>query len=271
MNGGHMRFDEFLASHPVFRVEELSAMWNGKPNKWTLKATLAYHRKQGHIILVRRGLYAAVPPGASPDTCPVDPYLLASKVADDAVLAYHTSLEVHGKAHSIFEWFRYLTSRDTRPLVFRSNRFEGSRPPAALRARRQEDFGVKTVERSGVPVRITSLERTLVDVLDRPDLSGGWEEIWRSLESVEFFDLAQVVEYALLLENATTASKVGYFLDQHRKALMVEDDHLEPLKSRRPKRPHYMDRSRRDKGQLVPEWNLIVPVYVANRSWEESQ
>ncbi|MDZ7837948.1 MAG: hypothetical protein U5N58_08345 [Actinomycetota bacterium] len=31
-------------------------------------------------------------------------------------------------------------------------------------------------------------------------LSGTWEEIWRSLESIEFFDLDQVLAYVLLLE-----------------------------------------------------------------------
>ncbi len=45
---------------------------------------------------------------------------------------------------------------------------------------------------------------------------GGWEEIWRSLETVEFFDLDRIVEYVLLLGNATTASKVGYYLEEHR-------------------------------------------------------
>ena len=47
-----------------------------------------------------------------------------------------------------------------------------------------------------------------MDVLDRPDLAGGWEEVWRSLESVEFFDIDQVVRYSLLLENATTCAIV---------------------------------------------------------------
>lgn len=266
-----MRFEEFLASHPVFTLDELSRAAGKRANPWTLKATLAYHRKQGRVLLVRRGLYAAVPLGASPQTCPVEPYLLASKLADDSVLAYHTALEAHGKAHSVFERFHYLTNRSTRPLVFRSRRFEGVRPPAALRAKRKEGFGIKTQDRAGVAVRVTSLERTLVDVLDRPELGGGWEEIWRSLESVEFFDLATVVEYALLLDNATTVAKVGYFLDQHRETLMVEDAHLGPLKKRRPKRPHYMERSRRRRGRSVVEWNLVVPVAVAERSWEETR
>ncbi len=38
---------------------------------------------------------------------------------------------------------------------------------------------------AGGIVRVTAFERTLVDVLDAPDLGGGWEEVWRSLEMVE--------------------------------------------------------------------------------------
>lgn len=73
------------------------------------------------------------------------------------------------------------------------------------------------MDRAGLSVRVTSLERTLVDVLVRPDLGGGWEEIWRSLEMVEFFDLDVVIDYTLLFENATTAAKVGFFLELRRR------------------------------------------------------
>jgi predicted transcriptional regulator of viral defense system len=201
----------------------------------------------------------------------VDPYLVASRLAPDAVLAYHTALEAHGRAHSVFERFIYLTGHDTRPLAFRSLSFEGVRPPAALRNKGKENFGVEVVDRSGLSVRVTGLERTLVDVLDRPDLGGGWEEIWRSLESVEFFDVEKIVRYALLLGNATTAAKTGYFLDEHRETLMIEDGHLAKLRRHRPKQPHYMDRPVKGKGRLVSEWNLVVPVQVAERSWEETR
>jgi hypothetical protein len=78
-------------------------------------------------------------------------------------------------------------------------------------------------------VRATTLERTLVDVLDAPRHGGGWEEIWRSLESVVFFDLDTVADYALKLRSATTAARVGFYLEQHREALMVEEKHLLPL------------------------------------------
>ena len=125
------------------------------------------------------------------------------------------------------------------------------------------------MDRSGMEVRVTSLERTMVDVLNRPYLSGGWEEIWRSLESVEFFDLDMVVEYTLLLENATTAAKVGFFLEQHRELLMVDEKHLKSLHVLRPRQPHYLDRDKRRSGRLVSGWNLVIPIEVLERSWEE--
>src|SRR2546422_359331 len=74
--------------------------------------------------------------------------------------------------------------------------------PPALRRLPDMGGGVVEVPRSGLPVRVTTLERTLVDVLDAPRHGGGWEEIWRSLESVEFFDVGAVTDYALKLGSA---------------------------------------------------------------------
>jgi predicted transcriptional regulator of viral defense system len=187
----------------------------------------------------------------------------------DAVLAYHTALEFHGKAYSIYERFFYLTGRKSLPVAFRSYQFRCILFPKALRTSGQESFEVKTGERAGLSVRATSLERTFVDLLDRPDLGGSWEEIWRSLESIEFFNLDKVVEYALLLGNATTAAKVGFFLEQHREDFMVDDSFLQALRDHRPQSPHYMVRRSRKPGRLVANWNLVVPQEILYRSWED--
>ena len=264
-----MSLQEFFATHPVFTTDELVDYRgdNGSQSRWTRKALLAHHRKQGHLILVQRGLYAVVPPGHKPQTCPVDPYLLAAKMTDDAVLAYHTALELHGKAYSVFEELFFLSRTPPRTKKFRSQRFRGVLFPKALRRQEKEEQQVTVVDRSGVDIKVTRLERTLVDVLDRPDLGGGWEEIWRSLESVEYFDLDLVVEYVRLLGIATTAAKVGYYLEQHAKSLMVDQAHLKKLRKLRPKQPHYLERSK--SGKLVSNWNLVIPTSLAERTWEE--
>ncbi len=261
----------FLSQHDVFTVEELdlflSKEGTGNPN--TRKALLTYYRKQGRILPVRRGLYAVVPFGSSPDTSPVDLYLLASKITKDAVLGYHTALEFHGKAYSVYNRIHYLSIQRSLPVKFRSYEIRRVSVPQPLIAKGKEMFGVSRHKRSGGELRVSNLERTLVDVLDRPELAGSWEEIWRSLESVEFFDIEQIVEYVLLLENATIAAKVGFFLEQHKEPLMVDDVHLQPLRKLRPRQPHYLMRGKRKGGRWVKEWNLMVPDEILNLSWAE--
>lgn len=263
--------NKFLSQHNVFTVEELDRYLyqkgSGNPN--TRKALLTYYRKQGRILPVRRGIYAVVPPGSSPDSYPVDMYLLASKMAEDAVIAYHTALEYHGKAYSVYHRLHYLSTHRSLPVNFRSYVIKRVPVPQALRSKGKEMFGVTQLKRLGGVLRVTNLERTFVDVLDRPQLAGSWEEIWRSLESVEFFDIDQVIEYVELLENATTAAKVGFFLTQHRESLMVDDEHLKSLRNMRPRQPHYLNRGKRINGQWVKNWNLIVPNEILKRSWGE--
>ncbi|MCE2438063.1 MAG: transcriptional regulator, partial [Candidatus Latescibacteria bacterium] len=211
----------------------------------------------------------SVPVGTDPASMPVDPYLVAAKLTGDAVLAYHTALEFHGRAYSVHWRLVYVSGSKSLPLRFQSRSFRSAPVPPPLRAKGEESFGVTRQERSGVGIRVTNHERTLVDVLDRPDLTGSWEEIWRSLESVEFFDLDQVIEYTRLLENATTAAKVGFFLEQHRDSLMVEEAHLDSLRKLRPRQPHYIERNRSRRCHLVRDWNLMIPGEILNRFWGE--
>ncbi len=264
---------EFLTKHAVFTVDDLdqylSASGSGKIN--TRKSLLAYYRNKGRIVQVRRGLYLKVPLGEDPATSPVDPYLIAAKLQPDAVLSYHTALEFHGKAYSTFNRLYYSTRRKSPPFKFRGSEFISVQVPWNLQLKDKDLFGVAFRNRSGVDLKVTTLERTFVDVLNRPGLAGSLEEIWRSLESIEFFDLDQVVEYVHLLNNSTTAAKVGFFLDQHRDALIVDDFYLITLRQLCPNQPHYFTREKRKDSQLIKDWNLLVPAELINRTWRELQ
>ncbi len=266
-----MNINAFFNQNPVFRIDEVNRFFAQKRavNTSARNSLLAYYRNKGRILAVRRGLYAVVGEGFNSESCPIDPFLLAAKLTSDAVLAYHTALEYHGKAYSVFNRLFYLSDRTSAPLHFRNYHFEPTRIPKSLQDKKKKDYGVIESERLGIDIRVSSLERTLVDVLDRPNLSGSWEEIWRSLESIEFFNLDQVLKYTKLLGNATTAAKVGFFLEQHRETLMVDHHYLKELKALCPKQPHYLERQKRTSGSLVPNWNLIVPDMIINRSWAE--
>jgi len=269
-----MKLDEFFALHNVFTFKELELSLSSNQNpsikSSTLYNLLTYHENQGHILRIRRGLYYSVPKGLDPTHCPVNPFLVGSKMAEDAVIAYGSALDLHGKLHTIQNRVVYLTKkRVMASFDFREIKYQAVAIPSALKAAGKETFGVQPMDRLGQQVLVTSLERTLVDVLDRPYLCGSWEEIWLSLESIEYLDMDLVLKYALLLANSTTIAKLGFFLETHREALMVPEHYLEELRKHCPVKPHYMDRNQSESQKMVSKWNLVVPLSLINREWEE--
>lgn len=261
---------EFFDSTPVFTRAEFEAVRASSASRSprTTDSLLRRYVADGRLLRVRGGLYTVVPRGIDAAAAPVDPYLIATKLAPDATVAYHAALQFWGKAYSVWQRFHFFTETSTRALRFRELEFVPVKVPLQLRELAAADLNVTEQRHAGGIVRVTTLERTLVDVLDAPANAGGWEEIWRSLEMVEFFDLDAVISYVLKLESALTAARVGFFLEQQREALMVEDAHLALLRQHRPRQPRYLD-ARRKPGKLVDAWNLIVPEDVLGRTWAE--
>ena len=268
---------EFFQTHPVFTTAELAEglrsskkQYKSEGSSSALKPLLSYHLGKGHIVRLRRGLYWTVPPDATPDDCPLDPFLVASRMASDAVLGYHTALAFHGAAYSVWNTFDYLSHDSNKAVLrLRGATYRAVSQPAILRRLKKEFWGVETVDRQGVDVRVTTLERTVVDALDRLDLCGGYEEVWPCLEMIHHLKLQLVIEYTLLLENSSLAAKVGFFLEQHKDQLDVEANHLEKLRAHRPRQPHKVLSGSKD-GKLISKWNLIIPASAVNREWEES-
>jgi predicted transcriptional regulator of viral defense system len=266
-----MKPAEYFSAHSVFRFEDFaSAHRDGTARApATTLAAVKQHVRAGNLLRIRRGLYAVVLRGLTPETSVVDPYVLASHLAPDAVVGYHAALQFHGKAHSISRRYTFLTRTRVKPFTFRGSEFVPVRVPPPLESLPTWGGGILAKVRDGASVRVTTLERTLVDVLDAPRHGGGWEEIWRSLESVEFFDLDAVTEYVLALDSAVAVAKVGFYLEQHREQLMVEDRHLDRLRAHAPANPMYLERGKREPGKLLAGWNLVVPERVINRTWAD--
>jgi predicted transcriptional regulator of viral defense system len=267
-----MKTKNFLNQHPVFTSKEYAQFLSekGHVGARTQESLLSYHLKAGNLVRIKRGLFAVTSSQTTPAVFnEVDPYLLASKLTDDAVVAYHSALAFYGKAHSIMHQFCVLTHQRAKEFLFQGNNFCLVLFPKTLRDKNKELWGVKDVLHRGHKIKVTSFERTLVDMLDRPNLSGGWEEIWRSLESVEYFDIEKVVEYALYVGSATTMAMVGFYLEQHRDELNVKEVYLKKLEAKKPKQAHYIDRQHKLSNKFNARWNLIIPLEIIDRTWEE--
>lgn len=94
---------DFFSANPVFTWEEFAgALADGrKALGRTVDSHLGLYLRAGRIGRVKRGVFFAAGPGEAASKSPVDFLLVASRLAPDAVLGYHTALEVHGYAQSV--------------------------------------------------------------------------------------------------------------------------------------------------------------------------
>ena len=246
----------FLTTHRVFTRAELQAALRGRARA-TVDSCLSRWRRQGRIARVKRGVFVRLDDQGTANGLLPDFLTLASRMAPDAAAAYHTALEVHGCAQSLFERFTFVTWTGTKVTTYLGRRFVPVRPRAQLEAADGGERWIERAERTGTELRVTSLERTVADVLDRPALAGGVDEVWRSLSALPALDPDALLEYAELLGSRTLAARLGFFLDCRRDELVVPDALLERLHARIPRSPVYLDRGR--SGRLVSRWALIVP------------
>jgi predicted transcriptional regulator of viral defense system len=267
-----VKTSDFFSSVPIFRRTEFEAHLAqlGPTNPQNITLLLAYHERGGRLLQVRRGLYAVVAKGTGLISPQPDFYLLASALQEDAVLAYRTALDFHQNTLPTRSICTYLTRHTPRTFTFRGTLYRPVHPPAALSRSDRERMGIVTCERMTMPIRVTQPERTLVDILDRPDLCGHWAEIWQSLSCLIVIDLDMVVRYALALENATTIARIGYFLEQHRTMISANEAILRRLERGKPRSKHYLERSHRVDAHFIKRWNLVVPDSIWKWSAEQT-
>lgn len=266
-----MSISKFLYTHPIFRLDEFKAWKNkqGLIKESSLHSSVKYCVETQKIKRLRRELFGSIPPNETSKTAQFDPYLIAAKVAKDSVLAYHTALELHGVSYSSFGLFTFLTSSKIKPFEIDTNWFQPVLMPKALKKRKLDNLYVQEVNRQGLEIKITNVSRTYVDVIDRPDLSGGWEEVSRSINNIAVLNYEEILEYCKIRDNSTLNAKVGCFLEQRIGAFEPPKKIIQWLLELTPKSAQYIGNKDKEQHKLIKKWNLMVPVSVINQSWVE--
>jgi predicted transcriptional regulator of viral defense system len=250
--------DVFLQAHPVFTLRRFRELVGGRATPASTQARVKYHLGRGRLKLVEKGVYAVVPPGVDPKRFVPDRFLIAAALRDDAVIAYHSALELLGHAHSVYRDALYFTARRRKDLRLGDGRVRAVLHPVSLRSRKDEGYGVETRERLGVKLRVTGPERTLVDCLATPRYAGGLEEVFQSVGGIPTLDLDRLAGYLDRLGQRRLYAIVGFYLEGEASRLFVPPQFLERLARKRPRSRIYLEPRQRG-GRLQTRWNLIVP------------
>lgn len=168
---------------------------------------LAQHVRAGHIKRLARGFYASLPKHADPACWWVDRFLVASRLRPEAVIGYHSALEAHDCAYTAAFDVQVIASGEPGAVETSEIVCRFVRPAAPL-----GPDSVTVLDRVGQSVPVTTLERTVADVFDRPDLAGGADELLSSLDLVVRLDAHKLVRHLEALGNATAAGVAGWWL-----------------------------------------------------------
>ena len=194
----------------VFTVEDLQETLEiNRPSAHNLATKL---EKSNLARRIKRCLYALTPPDhwLAPSSLPTNWYLAASAVVQSQphYLSHYTAMEIHQMTqHPLRTVFVSVTHqrRDVRvqSILFRyvtvaEHRFFGAEP--------------QFIDES--PVQVSTLERTLIDGIDRPDLCGGLEEVYRGMRRrVSDVNTDRLLNYLRKLDQPVLTKRLGFMLE----------------------------------------------------------
>lgn len=254
----------FFSDHPVFRRAEYASAVGRRSDDKVVTEMLAQHLRAGNIRRIARGVFASVPKHADAQKWVVDRFLAASRLRIDGVIAYHSALELHGCAYTEGHIVQVIAHGEPSMLETLDFACKFIRPPRGF----ESSNSVSVVDRMGLDVRLTSIERTIADSFDRYDLSGGPEELFNSLDLVARVDATGLVSHARSLGNAAAAGAIGFWLEREQQRLGVPDETLHSLRDLAPNQVRYALGTQTGEGKTATGWNVILPTNLIERRFE---
>jgi predicted transcriptional regulator of viral defense system len=243
-------FTQFAQSAPLFTLEEVRKLYKKDERNRSILNQLHRLKRQGRVRFLANGVYAGTFAAV-----PLNRYHVPAALRDDAVVALHSALELHGVANQAFQTVYYFSASPRKDVVFDGVTYHRVAPPRVLRAPSRHLF---QTERSADDVLVTGRERSFVDCLLFLDYSGGVEELDKSLGMFPSFDFEAALAYLKLLRRPWLYSRLGFLLDRHADKLFFRGDVRDRFLRKLPRGVVYLA-NKRPGQHWVATWRLLVP------------
>jgi len=236
-----MKYYERLLDMGCFSREELLPLTKNYNTTGTL---LKSYQKKGYIMQVKRNLYVAV---NLADRQPVvSKYRIAGRITQSAYVSHHAAFEYYGCANQVS--YQVEVSSET---PFASFGFDGV-----------NYFYIASRVKEGVVVRpdrvrITDLERTVIDGINDVEKSAGLEELLRCVELIPSMREDKLLVYLSAYRKQVLYQKTGFILQHFKSMFNISEAFFNECISHIGKSTRYLTGNR---GEVYnSEWRLIVP------------
>jgi predicted transcriptional regulator of viral defense system len=239
-----MAYIENLYKLKIFRKQDIVAL-TGSEN--AAKELLRQYKKQGLISQIRRDLYSAN--DLDTKTSLVSKFEIAGNITPTSYLSHHAAMEYYGVANQVF-YEIYVSSVES----FRNFDFEGI---TYTFCKSPTEMGVVNPVADS-RVRITDLERTIIDCIHRINLCGGLEELVQCLSSITYVKETKLLECLAAFDKQILYQKTGFILSYFQKEMRLSDDFFSVCKSKIGKSTGYLtDKTESD--TYFKNWKLCAP------------
>jgi predicted transcriptional regulator of viral defense system len=193
----------------VERVEALTPISRGHASK--LLAAMAH---KGALYRVGRGRYVVIPSDVlyGRQTFVADPFQIADELlrregVTEYYVAYQSAALVYGAANQLPQALLVALPGQRRPMAL------GRAEIIFVQVQRAKFFGSQGIRYHDALLRISDREKTLLDCLDRFDLSGGMEEVVHTIGALlPEVDPNRLLAYTPAMQNQALVHRLGYIL-----------------------------------------------------------
>ena len=212
-----------------------------KAADWQIKTYL----KKGYIERVRRNLYVVI--SMETEQPIANRFQIASQVTQDACISHHSAFEYYGYANQVFYEVYFFTHRNVRPFSYDGLQYTPLPNPSTIEILDMNN-GVK----------VTSLERTVIDSIIDMDKIAGLEEFLRCLELIPSLNEEKLLDVLESYSKKQLYQKVGYILEFYKKDLSLSKDFFLKCISCSSSSKTYLTQEIRD-NIFHPKWLLYAP------------
>lgn len=192
-------------------VLEATGLSNGAADHY-----LRAYIERGYIDHIRYNLYVV---NDLENECNLaDRFQIACKIAKDAYISHHTAFEYYGLANQVYH-LMYIAS-DTR---FRTFDYDG------ITYQRVPSPGPDDVLTTSSGVRVTSLERTVVDSIAGLSKIDSYEETLRCIQLIQELDPDRLLAALNMYGIANLYNKTGYILEAFQDDLALPESFFTTL------------------------------------------
>ena len=208
--------------------------------------------RSGKVVKIRNGLYAQIDNLGVPLTTKFE---IASKINDESFVSHHSALEYYGVANQVFNTLTVGSKRKFNDFSFDDVDY--------TRQAIKDYTQVIYIVTAGV--RVTTLERAVVDCIDNIDLGGGIDELLNALEQIRVLDENRLAEILQAYNKVILYQKVGFILEQYKDKYMLSDKFFTDCKSRLTNQIKYFLNDEYSDIAYNSDWQLMAPKNLKSR------